>query len=109
MDLDDVLKKHGIAYPYAGAEVGPGWVPLIDRLCARLIELGWDRECARIKEKFGGLRFYIGGTPDETYKAIHDAIDEAEAESLRTCEECGEPGRPTTKGWIKTRCPEHAP
>jgi hypothetical protein len=104
MDLADVLEKHGIAPPYCGAGVGPGWVPLVDRLCTRLIELGWNKDCHQIKEKFGGLRFYIGMHSLE----ITEAIDAAEAESYRTCEECGAEGKPRDGGWIRTLCDVHA-
>lgn len=58
----------------------------------------------QVKEKFGGLRFYTeGGSSDHRL-----AIGFAEAMSVRTCEVCGSPGKPTNNGWIKTLCPEHA-
>jgi hypothetical protein len=37
---------------------------------------------------------------------ISDRIDEAEAESYRTCEKCGKPGKPRGGGWIATLCDE---
>jgi hypothetical protein len=119
---------------YAGY-VRNGWIPILDRLAEDLIALGWDRTLDQVKQKFGGLRFYIGssdpvrpsarlvldlhlagglrtvnlyrgsGAVDE---AIAHRIAEAEAESLKTCEECGAPGRscnPGERGWIETLCP----
>lgn len=96
-----VLEKHGVE---GYASVGDGWADLLDRLITKLLALGWDREVHQIKEKFGGLRFYIGVGSDEVF----DALDEAEAESFRICERCGKPGAPRTGGWIQTLCEEHA-
>jgi phage FluMu protein Com len=103
--------------------------PLLDRLAEDLIALGWDRVLHQVKQKFGGLRFYIGGrvvldfhggdklqsievtTRKGAYEALAHRIAEAEKESLKICEECGAPGRPCRpgcdddRGWIETRCP----
>ena len=84
--------------------IGPGWHPIIERLMNDLLKLGWDGRVLQVKEKFGGLRFYIEQTAD----ALHDRINMAAEESFRTCEACGKPGSPRGKGWIKTLCNEHA-
>ena len=84
------------------AMVGPGWSGVIERLVQDLEALGWDGTVYQVKEKFGGLRFYIGGATD----AIFKRISEAEEESYRVCENCGKPGEPTTSGWIQTLCEE---
>jgi hypothetical protein len=86
-----------------GYTVGLGWLPLIERLIVRLIALGWNREVAQIKPKFGGLRFYVGVATD----AMHEAIQEAEEESLRTCDACGLPGRFWDIGHYVVRCERH--
>ena len=58
----------------------------------------------QVKEKFGGLRFYMdGGT-----EAHRIGVGFAEAMASRTCEVCGSPGERTDDGWVKTLCPEHA-
>jgi hypothetical protein len=59
---------------------------------------------AQVKEKFGGLRFYIDGGDDE----IHAYIQMAEAIADVTCEECGAPGKKQPGGWIVTLCDKHA-
>lgn len=84
------------------AQVGPGWGGLIDDLIADLFKLGWDGKVGQVKEKFGGLRFYIG----EGSKEIHDRVTAAEDLSYKTCEACGEPGTPGSGKykWIKTYC-----
>ena len=74
--------------------VGPGWGDSLDRLVADLLSLGWDGELHQVKEKFGGLCFYIGGGSGN----IFARIDQAGDESLRTCEKCGAPGK-IWPGW----------
>jgi len=83
--------------------VGPGWFEIIKDLITDLIALGWDRETCQVKEKFGGLRFYINAGSDE----IHDRISQAEKASYETCEVTGQPGKLRNDlGWIETLCDE---
>lgn len=58
----------------------------------------------QVKEKFGGLRFYVNGGDD----AVDSFISFAESMSHRICEKCGKPGKSRTGGWIYTLCDEHA-
>lgn len=58
----------------------------------------------QVKEKFGGLRFYYEGG-DET---IYGMVRMAESMSVRTCEVCGNLGKPRNTGWIRTLCDVHA-
>ena len=61
----------------------------------------------QIREKFGGLRFYMdGGTG-----AHWDIVDAAEAMSYYVCEQCGtmKNVKLYTKGWHRTLCIDHAP
>lgn len=90
--------------PYHACAFGAGWLDIADRLITDLFALGWDGTVAQTKEKFGGLRFYIGGGTD----AIFTRIDDAELESYQTCEVCGQPGVLHSGGWLKTLCDEHA-
>lgn len=84
-------------------ECGPGWYPLLKDLITDLIALGWNKEICQVKEKFGGLRFYINEGSDE----IYDRISEAEYESYQTCEVTGKPGEVRNDlGWIETLCDE---
>jgi tRNA G26 N,N-dimethylase Trm1 len=55
----------------------------------------------QVKEKFGGLRFYMGGGTDSM---IEEFIDQAEAQAEKTCEDCGKPGKIAGPGWIRTLC-----
>ena len=86
-----------------GIDVGDGWYELIDNLCDTLKDLqdGNMIIAAQIKEKFGGLRFYVYSANKKQF----DAIDEAEKLSYKICEKCGtKEGVSQTGGWIKTLC-----
>lgn len=96
-----------------GFECGDGWFDILWRLCVDLeplvVELekatGEPFEVVQVKEKFGGLRFYINHHTD----AINQRIREAQGESFRTCEICGQPGvHRETARWIRTVCDAHA-
>jgi hypothetical protein len=83
--------------------VGPGWKPLVEPLIAQCQEEGTP--ILQVKEKFGGLRFYTGGGSAK----LAAMIAAAETVSMRTCEECGKPGRTVApQGWVRTLCYEHS-
>lgn len=84
-------------------DVDKGWYPLVKELIEDLINLGWDKQVCQVKEKFGGLRFYINGGSDEIFKRI----SEAENKSYEVCEVTGTPGSLRTDiGWYRTLCDE---
>ena len=58
---------------------------------------------SQVKEKFGGLRFYVEGATDEQY----ELITFAENMSYTICDICGSVGKPNKRGWIATRCKDH--
>lgn len=102
-NAESVLNKYGIHYPRCGAWFSPGWTHIVDKLIEDLIAIGWDKGLAQVKEKFGGLRFYIDCGDEKMFELIHAA----ESLSLRTCEECGAIGenRAWIRGWYATLCP----
>lgn len=111
-----------------GFSHGDGWYNIIDNLCACIqnhidwAEASREREinkgketgepghprtphveqvvAIQVKEKFGTLRFYYSGGDD----AIDGMVRMAEAMSSVTCEECGNPGKSRSGGWIHTYC-----
>ena len=84
--------------------VSNGWFGLIKSLINDLTDLGWNKETCQVKEKFGGLRFYINAGSDE----IHQRIGQAEKDSYTVCEKCGEPGELRKDiGWYFTLCDTH--
>lgn len=91
-----------------GFECGDGWFSIIDNLSKRINEIDPDVEAVQVKEKFGGLRFYIGPVAKATADKVYDAISKAENLAYKTCEYCGSTKnvKQTTTGWIKTLCKE---
>ena len=97
-------------YQYSFA-VGDGWYKLIYELVhdIRINDLkkgDWVTKATQVKEKFGGLRFYVTGTSDKNWALIRTA----EQKSYGICEETGsevEVGT-WTRDWTKTMCRQHA-
>ena len=89
-----------------GFMCGDGWFKLIHNLSRRITKLDPEGrvEAVEVKEKFGGLRFYINAAPKE----IHDLIQVAEDKSYHICEECGHKGKIRDDiGWYRTLCEQH--
>lgn len=86
-----------------GVEPNRGWNSIIWRLTEAIEKEKPHKEfeITQIKEKFGGLRYYITSGSEKIFKLI----DKAERVSYKTCEECGEPGSLDTRfGWYLTLC-----
>lgn len=98
-------------YPRSGFDLSPGWKTLVDTLCSILEykiinlpeEIRDSAYCAQVKEKFGGLRFYMSQSSPE----MEGAISMAEDMSMHICETCGMPGKRRGGGWILTLCDLH--
>ncbi len=95
-----------------GLECGDGWYNLLDDLCCK-IQKHLDEnpqlesfKMRQIKEKFGELSFYYQGGDDYISKVVR----EAEQQSYKTCELCGNDGNPcrSETGWLKTLCKKHS-
>lgn len=56
----------------------------------------------QIKEKFGYLHWYDGGSPKDS--KIYDIIRKYEQISAKTCGVCGKPATKISKGWIYPYC-----
>ena len=56
----------------------------------------------QIKEKWGYLHWYDGGTPKDS--KIYDIIRKYEQISAKTCGVCGKPATKISKGWIYPYC-----
>lgn len=86
--------------------IGEGWRPLVRGLDANLRELDPDYRIGQIKEKFGGLRYYVDefkGDADEGDRLVRAA----EELSFKICEDCGAPGitKAWNRFWVRTLCP----
>jgi hypothetical protein len=101
-------------YPGSPAYVacGDGWKELIVKLVEELDRVEVPFKILQIKEKFGGLRFYVEielepkDSDDEArVERFRKLISEAEDKSFEICEECGAPGfRASPFGWIFSLC-----
>lgn len=118
---DGELRTSGEAF---GFECGSGWFDLINQLCHEISEILQSSEkqiwpvVVQVKEKFGGLRFYIHTTDfsntnvteadklatDAVIEKIFQSISKAESISLKTCEECGLPGKLYQASWVHVKC-----
>ena len=63
----------------------------------------WPR-VAQIKEKMGGLRFYVNGLISDQMQSQILQAEEDEGESYRTCERCGAVGKLRDGSWKHTYC-----
>lgn len=97
---------------------GDGWFDIIERVCSSIQHhVDWKRRnhpelsdeefdqehqvvAVQVKEKFGGLRFYVDGADDY----VRGVIEMAESMSYRTCEDCGDKACKRPGGWIRTLC-----
>jgi hypothetical protein len=66
-----------------------GWEQIVLDTHAKLIEVDPDYRISQIKEKFGGLRYYVQFSDRDLYEAGSSIIADAENLSYKTCEECG--------------------
>ena len=104
-----------------GISCGSGWYNIIDNLSATIQNrVDWlngegdhdyrndlpedhvklNVEAVQVKEKYGGLRFYV----NQSDSYIDGAISLAESLSYKTCETCGNLGEVNESGWRMTRC-----
>jgi len=91
-------------------ECDDGWFDILANLTKEIeAEIAKEPNLAslkvvQVKEKFGGLRYYVS----VENSAISAAIERAEKESANTCETCGAPGQNRSiHRWMRTECDEH--
>jgi hypothetical protein len=128
MTREEFNKKYD-GFVTVSLDISDGWLSLVDKLCSMIRHkldtitkyndiwlenevidmfkhatnqaLVQDFKIVQIKEKFGGLRFYVDGADKE----INAWISFAESMSYEICEECGtNQNIGTTSGWIRTIC-----
>ena len=94
-------------YEMFGVECDKGWETLYRPIMDWIEKYNEEHPgdvitITQVKEKFGGLRFYVDKYTEELSSLIH----EAESESYRVCETCGarEKVGITVGGWYRTIC-----
>jgi len=95
-------------------EMNGGYMPSSEENIARYQEHieDWKKkiipqlEAVQVKEKYGGLRFYLSGYPiqPEIDAKVSAYINFAESLSYVTCEHCGSPGKQQGSHWVFTLC-----
>jgi hypothetical protein len=109
-----IFKKYPLLFPNGrnvnpkeslicfGIETGDGWFDLINDLCESIMIMCPDSPpvVEQVKEKFGGLRFYINKGSNEVFNVIHYA----ENKSYTICETCGKQGKLRNGVWFRTEC-----
>jgi len=83
-DLSRDVTTTQMMYGFQG--VGPGWLAIMDRLCARLQAIaGPEFKFTSVKEKMGTLRISYRCGCDE----VEAVVEAAKAEAQGTCMICG--------------------
>jgi len=90
------------------AYVAKGWRPMVIELNEKLRAIDPSYRIDQIKEKFGGLRYYVAFCDDcslDDAKKMNDLIEQAEENSYEVCQTCGAAGRMrVTKGYLHAEC-----
>ena len=94
-----------------GFGVGDGWYGILKELIIGIKagdskEKNWITKVTQLKEKFGGLRFYVTGTSKKNWELIRNA----EEKSYAVCEDTGSEVEVGTwnDGWVRTICRKRA-
>ena len=106
--IDYIQQTNPYKYEFA---VGDGWFKILFELVGGIKvndqkKGDWITKVTQIKEKFGGLRFYVTGTSDKNWALIRNA----EQKSYGVCEETGSEVEVGTwnDGWVRTLCRKEA-
>lgn len=109
---DDLISKYpNVFRNLSYLECNEGWKNIIEAVSSSIEdyintevpdELKEGIFATQVKEKFGGLRFYMS----DSFPYINGAIHIAEKLSFKTCEVCGSPSvkTPPVKRYIQTLC-----
>lgn len=112
--IEAIQKKYPNLFkenPRCGFYVGEGWLPLLEHLCPileyQILSLPPEEQkeyyVSQVKEKFGGLRFYM----NKETPYMSGAISLAENMSFSICEMCGKSGVRRGGGYVQTLCNKH--
>lgn len=93
--------------------VDEGWYQIVVDCDKELRAIDPNYQILQIKEKFGGLRYYMtpcNDTTEEQRDKMYEVISKYEAIAARTCEATGKPGvlMKSIGGWLRTLNPEYA-
>ena len=120
-ELKEVFPEAFTNTYFYGLECDIGWGDILKEILTELKEVisslkDWSSpvfRVAQIKEKFGGLRFYIDFNqevdenftlPNDVVVQFYNIIEKGEDKSFSVCEYCGKEGELRRLSWLKTLC-----
>lgn len=98
--VDELLKRLDIKYPPCGFYIGDGWFPIVAQALEAMVLAGWDRDLQQVKQKFCGLRIYIGERHEPSELIIRYAVQRCSV----ACEDCGKPHGLDNPMWGRALC-----
>lgn len=112
LEVENIKNKISSAYGRY-ISVDEGWYQIVVDCDKELTAIDPKYQILQIKEKFGGLRYYIAPSNDLTSEQrdmMYNVISKYEAVAARTCEATGKPGvlMRSVGGWYRTLDPEYA-
>lgn len=107
-EFSEITSRFVSGYPNT-IDVGYGWGELVRQCHEKILTFDQSYKIYQIKEKFGGLRFYVKPTSTPLIYKIEELISPFMRKSYLICESCGKNGnlRKSPTGWMKTLCVEH--
>lgn len=104
---EQLIERYRQLQPDIPSGVQEGWQPVVGEAALVLDYAAPGWRCAQIKEKFGGLRFYID-PPDDADEVRREVVyvieGYAERKAAAICEWCGDRGQLRPYGWQLTLC-----
>ena len=92
-------------------ELGPGWFDLIFMINKMVEAVDPEYVIEQVKEKFGGLRYYLDSKIDEKERMLlYRVVHQMQSFSLIICEQCGlrdqtvSTGKAKSSGRVLTLC-----
>lgn len=90
--------------------VGAGWGELIKECHNKLVAFDANYKIYQIKQKYGGLRYYVKPSVDALVYRTSAIVSPFEKKSYLICEVCGKNGNLRAKNsFYQTLCTEHGP
>lgn len=94
-------------------ELPQGWIDgFCEKMCDELMEaLGNFADqwvITQVKEKYGELRVYHAGLPENIYDAVEMILSKYAEISYHTCCVCGKEATEWSKGYIMPYCGQHS-
>ena len=109
LKIEEIKKKIVPEY-WKSIDVDEGWYQIIVDCDKELTAIDPNYQIFQVKQKFGGLRYYVKPSQSDTLVAMNKVVSKYEEIAARTCEATGMPGvlMKSVGGWQKTLSPDYA-